>query len=785
MSQGGEDIGELLRRLGEDAVLHEAESHGYAPRAGRLRCPWKGCEHKGAERERDAVVVAGKGGHPRVYCYSCQELGDLIDLLGRTRGLSRAEAIAHVRGVPVPERPKPELRVVGNRAPDDSGKLPVADVRRFWEALSADSAQCRPYLEGRGLGGAVDAGLVRFTSEDSTQKELAGLARRQYRVAALLSDVVGNPRGIQVRLARPPRNDNEPKILSVKGSVTSRAFFGQPGLIEASPVIAVAEGMADTLALQLWARQGAVVVGAGGKNSLHHVAGELEAAGIAIAGKLFALFPQNDRPQNKSRIEFQRLSQQLVARGARVCWVTTPDEFKDIADWRQARPEGEWPPPELVKAFGQEPGADVEPVTVLPEGLAIAVPAQVRTQRYANDFTTLCALLDDGAHREAVMGRGELTYCEMTTRVLWGGRPLAETDLSTIRLGLEQVAKSTDGKPLKFSEGDIEKALTMLARRRPVHAVREWLTGLKWDKHERLEAELPAILGHEPGGFEGRLLRRWFVSAVARAMAPGSKVDTVLILTGKGGGKKSTFFEAIGGPWFTDSRVEPGDKDGLLIMREAWVVEWAELDAMKRSRSVEATKAFLSARVDMFRRPYGRDVQKSPRHCVFVGTTNETEIFGDVTGNRRFWPIEVKVPRIDVRWLRQHREQLFAEAVELYQRGAGCPQCIGEGERCGVHRWWLTDEEDVTLEERNAKFEVVDVWQHAISDWLDDHRTLPSVTVDQVLKVALDIKLENMTKADQMRVAQVLRQMGWRSDRVYEATGWRRVWVRPAGEVTP
>jgi predicted P-loop ATPase len=784
MSLGGGDIEELLRRLGREALEHEAESHGLSPRAGRIRCPWQGCEAKGPERERDAIILAGKHGHYRAYCHACGTSGDLVDLLQRTRGLSKEEALAHVRGHPVPERARPELRVVGSTPPDDVDKLPASEVKRIWDGLATDSELGRQYLTGRGLDDAIELGAVRFLSSDSTNKEVAKKATSGYRVAALLSDVVGNPRGIQLRLVRQPRNEREPKIVSIKGSVTGRAFFGAPGLVEASPIIGVAEGMADSLALQLWAGDGVVVVGSGGKGALHHVAGELEAAGIDITGKLFVLFPQNDRPQNKSRREFQRLSQLLIARGARVCWVSTPDEYADLADWRQARPDGEWPPPELVKAFGSEPGDDSPPTSVLPDGLAVAVPAQVRTERYSNDFTTLCALLDDGAHREAVMGRGELTFCEMTTRVKWGGRALTETDLSTIRLGLEQVARSTDGKPLKFTEGDIAKALTLLARRRTTHEVREWLSSLKWDGHQRLELELPATLGHESGGFEARLLRRWFVSAVARAFEPGCKVDTVLILTGKQGGKKSTFFEALGGPWFTDSKVEPGDKDGLLIMREAWVVEWAELDAMKRSRSVETTKAFLSARVDMFRRPYGRDVVKSPRHCVFVGTTNETEIFGDATGNRRFWPVEVKVPRIDVRWLRLHREQLFAEAVAAFQGAKGCPLCTSEGERCSAHRWWLTDEEETQLEQRNESFRTApDPWNDVIADWLDDQRLATTVTTAQVLRVALDQEVDDFNPADGRRVAGVMRDLGWKSERVYEAGAWRRVWKRP--EVTP
>ena len=45
----------------------------------------------------------------------------------------------------------------------------------------------------------------------------------------------------------------------------------------------MAEGFADTMALKLWAEDRAVVVGAAGKGVLHHLAGELEAAGIVYA----------------------------------------------------------------------------------------------------------------------------------------------------------------------------------------------------------------------------------------------------------------------------------------------------------------------------------------------------------------------------------------------------------------------------------------------------------------------------------------------------------------------
>lgn len=786
MSQGGEDIGDLLRRLGAAALEHEAESHGLSPRAGRLRCPWDGCVDQGKERNRNAAIYAGKGGHFRIHCHRCEMKGDFVDLLQRTRGLSKEEAIAHVRGVPVPERPRPNLQVVpGGRPAEEPGKLDPSEVKRIWESLAVEDHAGRAYLDGRKLGDIVDTGLVRFVPENTTDKRLSGRARQGYRIAALTTDVVGQPRGLQLRLARPTHSADEMKIVSVKGSSSGRSFFGNPELIEAEPIIAVTEGLPDTLATQLWVDQRAVVVGAAGKGAIRHLASELEAAGIDITGKLFLLFPQNDRPKNESRQAFTVLRTALLGRGARVEWVYTPDEYADVADWWKAKAGGlVWPPPEVERALGKEPGDEKEPHSVLPVGVAVPIPTKFEAKSISQDFTTLCMLLDDPSYRETIFNsRGELTFNEMTTEVRWGERDVVSSDLSTIRHGLERIPRSADGKPLKFDVGDIAQALGLIARRKTVHPVREWLKTLTWDGKPRLETELPTILGHDGGSFEGRLLRRWLVSAVARAMEPGCKADNVLILMGKQRAKKSTFFDRLGGPWFTDSDVKPGDKDGQLKMRKKWIIEWGELDDIKSSRSMELVKKFLSQRTDFFRSPYGKDTIERERHCIFAGTTNETEIFSDPTGNFRFWPIQLRItgPRIDAAYLEDNREQLFAEAVALYLGGQGCPLCREHRERCSDHRWWLTDEEDAELGRRNKDLELEQhPWFNVIASWLewDDNINRSFFTTDQVMVAALELKKENFSSPDAKAVGVVMKQLGWTRGRADGRTG-ARGWLRP------
>ena len=782
---GGGDIGALLKQLGADALVHEAERAGL--RGGgpnRMRCPWQGCEKKGAERKFNAAI-SPKNGHWRVFCHACNESGDLVDLLQRTRGFSKEEAIAHVRGVPVPEKPRPELRVVGAGPSEVSAdKMPTGEVRRLWDSLAVEDTEARKYLASRNLEEAVDAGFVRFAQVAHADRRIKGRAGQGYVIAALTSDVVGQPRGIQMRLARPKRNGDEVTIVSVKGSVTSTAFFGEPGLIEVSPVICVTEGLADTLAVRLWAEARAIVVGAAGKGALSKLATELESAGVDLRGRLFVLFPQNDDPRDTkstSRAEFNSLKRLLQQQGAEVCMVKTPAEIKDVAEWRQKQPAGEWPPAELALALEGTPGADQEPVTVLPQGVALPMPVRVEAKTYAQNFTTLVSLIDDPSSRQAILNtRDELTWCEMTGQPKVGSREFNESDISTVRLGLEAVARSTDGKPLQFKESDIEKALAYVAHRKPVHEIRAEVEAFApWDGKPRLESELPLIFGHKPGGFEGRLLRRWLVSAVARVMRPGSQVDTVLILSGGQGANKTSFFRMMAGRWHTGSKVQPGDVEGMMVMRQYWFIEWGELASMK-SRSREVTKDFITLLIDTFRWPWGRRPISAPRHSILVGSTNDKQILEDPTGNRRYWPVEVLVPEIDLQWVEKNREQLFAEALALFKAGTTCSDCASDPKkRCAEHRWWLTAEEEQQLKLHQQDFEVdPHPWFDVLRDWIE--RTNPtSLTTAQVLQYGVDQKVEHFKPVGSDQIAQLMDRLGWKKTR--EGRSGPRFWVRKEG----
>jgi predicted P-loop ATPase len=86
-----------------------------------------------------------------------------------------------------------------------------------------------------------------------------------------------------------------------------------------------------------------------------------------------------------------------------------------------------------------------------------------------------------------------------------------------------------------------------------------------------------------------------------------------------------------------------------------------ELSLLRREKSREALKRFLSQQKDTVRLSYRPDPLDYLRRCVFIGTTNDENYLEDPTGLRRFWP--VKVQGFDLGALARDREQLWAEAL--------------------------------------------------------------------------------------------------------------------------
>jgi len=342
-----------------------------------------------------------------------------------------------------------------------------------------------------------------------------------------------------------------------------------------------------------------------------------------------------------------------------------------------------------------------------------------------------------------------VSYNTFAGRVELDGRAL--TDEDETRIALELGTSYGLVVPTRM----VSEAIRYVAQLRRVHPVQDYLDGLAWDGTARIDTWLEDYLqaSEVPPGVG----RRWLLSAVRRATDPGCKVDTTLILVGAQGAGKSSGMRALMPvpAWFSDTPIDMGSKDAYLAMQGVWVMEVAELASM-RARDAESIKAFLSAQVDRFRPPYGRNMVELPRGTVFVGTTNEAEFLDDPTGARRFWP--VKVGRIDVLGLTRDRDQLWAEAAHACSRG---------------EPHWLTRDEADELADMQEQYQRTDPWAVRVADIVDGRI---EVTIDEVLD-GLKLDPAQQHKAAAMRAAGILTRLGWTKRRVRRGGRRTTVWA--------
>lgn len=323
-------------------------------------------------------------------------------------------------------------------------------------------------------------------------------------------------------------------------------------------------------------------------------------------------------------------------------------------------------------------------------------------------------------------------------------------------------------------------AVLTVAGMRSFHPVRDYLGSIGWDGVNRLnnwlETYLQARISWEEDEDFSDYLRAvgrcWMISAVARIYQPGCQADHCLVLEAKQGSGKSSALKDLAGEWFTDHLAALGTKDAAQQLEGVWIVELAELDALKKSE-VSATKAFITCRTDRFRAPFERTVEAHNRQMIFGGSTNDSTWLKDDTGNRRFWPVKCGV--IDRESLRRDRDQLWAEAVALYRAG---------------EPWWITDPRIVAAAERQQNKRVeVDVWDTAIFRWIENQTPSKDstgayaridssddyVSVRDILVHALKLDEGKISRMEQTRVASILVRRGW--ERHQKRINGERMWM--------
>ncbi len=260
---------------------------------------------------------------------------------------------------------------------------------------------------------------------------------------------------------------------------------------------------------------------------------------------------------------------------------------------------------------------------------------------------------------------------------------------------------------IEISKADACDVIRAIAEKNSYHPIQNYLDDCykKHGDNTNILSDLAAKCFGSTNPLYEVFLQKTLIAAVARIYEPSCKVDSVLTLVGKQGYQKSTFFEALAGVEnFTDNLdKELNNKDNLMRLHRKWICEIGEIDRVANSKYEGDLKNFITIKTDLLRLPYAISTKEFKRRFLFVGTSNRADFLTDPTGDRRYWLVQV-AKEIDVEYVKEYRDQIWAAAVSLYKSGA---------------KWWLSDLEKAASDRNNERYRSDSPWMPLIAQFCE------------------------------------------------------------------
>lgn len=302
---------------------------------------------------------------------------------------------------------------------------------------------------------------------------------------------------------------------------------------------------------------------------------------------------------------------------------------------------------------------------------------------------------------------------------------------------------------MRVAKGMVWDAMLAVAARYPYDSARVFFESLSWDGVPRVDDWLVRAYGAPDDTYHRTIGKNWLLGLTMR-VAYGKKFDTVLVIEGAQGIKKSTSLRELASLvpeelWHTETDIEAGSKDFYMILQGRMIVEFSEGETLSRTE-VKRLKSIITREYDSYRAPYERATHDQQRRCGFAMTTNQEQYLKDESGNRRWLPFYAE--RVDLEWLRSNRIQLFAEAFTRARGGenywdidqrlleeAHSSRVVSSPVEDQVVEWWA----GVSREQRAEGVRTLDAWRgiNGGSTWGRTINKKEEMEITQVFKDVL------------------------------------------------
>ena len=424
------------------------------------------------------------------YCFSCQQKGDIFDLIQRVEGIDKKQVIQHaaerygisIDGYRKNSRKDDNNVTIGENKTDSTKKEESADYTAFYR-------ECNSHLQ--------ETDYHRGISLDTLNRFLVGYSA-QWKHPKAPPKVSPTPRLIiptskTSYLARDTRNaavipENQSKY--VKSKVGNVHIFNEKSLNN-TPVLYIVEGEIDALSI---IDVGGNAVGLGGTSNINLFFKVLDHSEKAKEQK-FIISLDNDKAGEEAK---PALIEGFNKRGIAFCVYNPSGKHKDSnealnadrAGFTQSVLYGMEDIDKLIQEYGEQERLEYQQTYCadsLFDDFISGIAANVNTDAVPTGFETLDSVLDGGLY-EGLYGIGAISSLGKTTFVLQIADRIAAKGHQVLIFSLEMsknelMAKSVSRNTIQrvmATDGDVKNAKT----------TRGILTGKRYPLYNQAERDL-------------------------------------------------------------------------------------------------------------------------------------------------------------------------------------------------------------------------------------------------------------------------------------------------------